>query len=256
MAFPNFKGKHAHDSMIDPSEFKRYSQKIGKWPSYPAPKGVIFCYDRELMKHVIDNHKTEQKEGFYGDFRFLSETKGKVALLGNFGIGAPIAGTLLEELISFGVKRFISIGTAGTLQRDLGIGDIVVCDSAIRDEGTSHHYAKPSKFAYASKQLTAKIKSALNQKGIQYASGTSWTIDAPYRETVAEARRYQHEGILTVEMEASALFAIAEYRKIQIGSIFTISDSLAELKWKPDFESKQLRKGLETLYRVAIDVLQ
>ena len=51
-------------------------------------------------------------------------TKGKVAIAGNFGIGAPVAGTILEELIAFGVKRFISIGTAGTLQKNIKIGGL------------------------------------------------------------------------------------------------------------------------------------
>jgi purine-nucleoside phosphorylase len=90
---------------------------------------------------------------------------------------------------------------------------------------------------------------------LKYFVGTSWTIDAPYRETVAEAKQYQKEGVATVDMEASALFAVAKYRKVELGSIFTISDSLAELEWKPKFHLNKTKKGLETLYKVAVDVL-
>ena len=56
-------------------------------------------------------------------------------------------------------------------------------------------------------------------------------------------------------MEASALFAVAQYRNVELGAIFTISDSLAELNWEPKFYSKKTVKGLETIYKVAVDAL-
>ncbi|RMG83400.1 MAG: purine phosphorylase [Bacteroidetes bacterium] len=255
MGFPNLKNKHAKDSMFTPSEFMAYQKKLGKYPKFKPPIGVIFCYDRNLMEFILENHKTTKVEGFYGEMYLLDETNGKVAVIGKFGIGAPVVVTLLEELIAFGIKKFISIGTAGTLQKDIKIGSLVVCEKAIRDEGTSHHYLKSSKYAYASKEMTNKIKKSLDKLKQKYIVGTSWTIDAPYRETVAEARQYQKEGVATVEMEASALFAVAQYRNVELGALFTISDSLAELEWKPKFHLKKTKKGLEILYKVAVDVL-
>ncbi len=224
MAFPNFKNKHANDSMFSPKDYLEYQKKREKYDKFNPPEGVIFCYSKELMEHVLENHKTKKVQRFYGEMYLLSETKNKVAIAGKFGIGAPVVATLLEELIAFGVKRFISIGTAGTLQKNLKVGDLVVCEKAIRDEGTSHHYLKPSKYAYASKVMTQRIENALDALKQKYFVGTSWTVDAPYRETVAEARQYQKEGVATVEMEASALFAVAQYRGVEIGAMFTISD--------------------------------
>ena len=75
------------------------------------------------------------------------------------------------------------------------------------------------------------------------------------RETVAEARHYQAEGVATVEMEASALFAVAAFRGVEMGAMFTVSDSLASLKWKPEFHSELTQKGLETIYRAAVHAL-
>lgn len=207
------------------------------------------------MKYILKNHKTKKVACFYGDTYLLSETNNQVAVIGNFGIGAPVVATILEELIAFGVKNFISVGTAGSLQKNIAIGDIIVCEKAIRDEGTSHHYLKASKYAVASKEMVSKIKESLQRRGLLYHAGTSWTIDAPYRETVAEARQYQREGVLTVEMEASALFAIARYRKVKSGAVFTVSDSLAELEWNVQFHSKNTKGCLVTLYHVALDAL-
>lgn len=255
MTFPNLRNKHSKDALIEPKEFMNYLKKIGKYPKFKAPEGMIFCYQRTLLKHIIENHEVTKAEGFYGDIYLLKETEDKIAVIGNFGIGAPIAVTLLEELIAFGVKKFMSIGTAGTLQKDIEIGDLMICERAIRDEGTSHHYLKRSKYAYASKEMTEKIKNVLEKNKIKYFIGTSWTIDAPYRETIAEAKKYQKEGVATVEMEAAALFAAAQYRKVEMGALFTISDSLAELEWKPKFHSEKTEKGLEQIYIIARDVL-
>ena len=66
---------------------------------------------------------------------------------------------------------------------------------------------------------------------------------------------YQEEGVLTVEMEASALFALGKHRNIEVGAIFTISDSLADLKWKPEFHSEKVVKGLQTIFEVALNSL-
>lgn len=255
MGFPNLKNKHAEDSMYSPKEFMSYQKKMGKYPKFKAPYGVIFCYNQKLMDHILKNHELTEADCFAGKIFLLNETKGKIAIVGKFGIGAPVVAVLLEDLIALGIKRFISVGTAGTLQKDIKLGDIMVCEKAIRDEGVSHHYLKYSKYAHASKEMTEKIKKSLEKFNQKYFIGKSWTIDAPYRETVAEARQYQKEGVATAEMEAAALFAVAQYRKVKLGTILTISDSLAELEWKPNFYSNKTKKGLEILYKVALDAL-
>lgn len=255
MVFPNLKNKYSKDSMFTPSEFMAYQKKRGKYPKFKPPVGVIFCYQGSLWEHILENHKTTKVEGFSGEMYLLNETNRKIAVIGKFGIGAPAVVTLLEELIAFGVKKFISVGVAGTLQKDIKIGSLVVCEKAVRDEGTSHHYLKHSKYAYASRKITDKIKKSLEKFKQKYFVGTSWTIDAPYRETIIEAKQYQKEGVATVEMEASALFAVAQYRNVELGAIFTISDSLAELEWKPKFHLKKTKTDLEILYKVAVDVL-
>jgi uridine phosphorylase len=252
MTFPNFKNKHANNSMFSPKDYLDYQEKREKYDKFNPPEGIIICYSGDLMKYVLKNYKTTKVKRFYGEMYLLNETKNKVAILGKFCIGAPVVVSILEELIAFGVRRFISIGTAGTLQKNLNIGDLVVCEKAIRDEGASYHYLKASKYAYASKKMTEKIKKILDVLEKKYIIGTSWTVDAPYRETVAEVLQYQKEGVATVEMETSALFAVSQYRGVEMGAIFTISDSLAELQWYPKFHFKETKEGLKTLYKVAV----
>ena len=135
------------------------------------------------------------------------------------------------------MSEFISLGTAGTLQSAIKIGDLVLCDRAIRDEGTSHHYLPPGKYSYPSKVLTERLAQALNIQGAPYILGplgqqTPFIAKPSLRPSFTNL-----EGVATVEMEAAALFAVAEFRKISLAAAFTISDSLADLKWHPEFHS-------------------
>jgi uridine phosphorylase len=103
--------------------------------------------------------------------------------------------------------------------------------------------------------MTAALGAALGESGLAFRTGVSWTIDAPYRETVAEARHYQAEGVLCVEMEAAALFAVAQVRGVRLASAFVISDSLADLAWNPRFGDPAVQAGLIGLYQVALTAL-
>jgi uridine phosphorylase len=253
--YPNFPGKHAHDAFFSPRDFVDYRRRIGRLPDFPIPEGMIFCYQRSLYEHVLAARRVTPAGGFGGEFSLLTDTGGRIGIIGNFGIGAPVVTILLEELAAFGVRRFVSIGTAGALARDLRIGDVVVCDRAIRDEGVSHHYLPAAKYAHASPLLTDRLDLAFRESGVSPVRGTTWTIDTPYRETVAEARHYQREGVLTVEMEAAALFAVAEYRGVDLASAVTISDSLADLVWDPHFHAAPTQDGLERLFRAAVAAL-
>lgn len=256
MGFPNLKDKHARGALFSAADFMAYLRRVGFYPRFKPPHGMILCYQASLMEYILKKHKTTRVNGLGGATYLLDETGGRVGVAGKFGIGAPAAVTNFEELIAFGVKRFISIGTAGALRKGVDIGDIMVCERAIRDEGTSYHYLKPSKYAYPSRALTAAIRAALKAGGVEFFSGTTWTVDAPYRETVAEVKKYQKEGVSTVEMEASALFAAAKVRRVPIATMFTISDSLADLKWAPQFHHRRTTRGLEDLYRAALAVLR
>ena len=254
MSYPNHPEKHGEQALVSPERALEYLRSTGRYPSGSPPEGVIFCYQRGLWDYIRSEHVRVWFDSFY-EVRMLDDTDDRVGAVGGFGVGAPVACLVLEHLIAFGVKRFVSIGTAGSLQKDMAIGDIVVCQKAIRDEGTSHHYLATSKYAFPSREMTSRLAESLKQRNVPHRLGESWTIDAAFRETIAETRRYQEEGVATVEMEASALFAVAEYRGVEMAAIFTVSDSLADLEWRPEFSSPATKKGLQILYEVALESL-
>jgi len=255
MAFPNFRNKHTHEALVTPRAYLAYARSRGTVPKGCPPEGLIIAYHKNLIQYVCKHHRTRRVRGFFGEMFLLHETGKRVAIIGDFGIGAPGAVIHLEEFIEWGVPKFVSVGTAGGLQKSLKVGDLVLCERAIRDEGCSHHYLRPSKYAYPSPVLTDRVRTALQSRRLKFRSGTSWSIDTPYRETISEARGYRREGVLTVEMEAAALFAVGEYRKVQVAALFSVSDLLTELPWNPKFHLRRNQAGLEKIYRVAVDAL-
>lgn len=254
MPVPLSHAKYAEKALFEPQDFLSYIKKQNLLPdNLVPPKRVILSYQRSLFDYVVENHKVSVPEGYFKNhLRYLDETDGTVAIAGHFGIGAPAAAIMLEELIAFGVKEFISIGTAGALVPGLHPGALVVCTGAFRDEGLSYHYVPGGSHALPDEQLTRALMSHFEEAKISFRQGMSWTTDAIYRETAHEVESRKEKGALVVEMEASALFTVARYRKCPLSACFTISDSLAEPEWKPEFLSEKTSVGLETLYHTAL----
>ena len=253
MPFPNFPNKYRETTLTNWNDIWEYRKNIGRYPDIDPPKGVIFTFQSTLMIYIINNYAVKKIENIHGDFYLLEQTQGNIGICGNFGIGAPSAAILLEKLAAFGVKNFIAIGTAGALQKELKLGNIVVCDRAIRDEGTSYHYIPAGKYSHPSERINQKIKEIIEQMGLEYTSGTSWTTDAVFRETIKEIEYYKEEGVLTVDMEASAIFAVAHALNVDVGSIFTISDYLGDGEWKLYFHLTD--EHLQTLFKIALNTL-
>jgi len=154
------------------------------------------------------------------------------------------------------VQRFLSVGLAGGLQTDVQPGDVVVCDGAIRDEGTSYHYLAPTRYAEASPEMVERLTRSLHSQGVAHTFGVSWTTDAPYRETLRQVQAYQREGIKTVEMEAAALFVVGHCLERQVGAAFGVDDTLADLHWRHEADRGRIQHSLERLLEAAIVCLQ
>jgi uridine phosphorylase len=158
-------------------------------------------------------------------------TKGKNILIFHPGVGSPVAAAMFEEVIALGCKNFISCGSAGALDKSIAIGHIIVPTVAVRDEGVSYHYLPPGREVSANKEGVVAIESVLKYYHCEYLLVKTWTTDAIYRETVARVQRRRAEGCLVVEMEAAALFAIAQFRGVQLAQILYCSDDVSNTDW-------------------------
>lgn len=173
-----------------------------------------------------------------------------VSVTGPF-IGAPYAVMLLETLIAWGARKIIFLGWCGAVSEKVKIGDIVLPTSAVIDEGTSSHYGKADNGrSHASSSLVSMIRRVLEEKKIDFHAGEIWTTDAVFRETRQNVSDHRQNGILAVEMELSALFSVARFRRVAIAGVLVVSDELSVLEWRPGFKDQRFARGRRTAYRM------
>lgn len=170
-------------------------------------------------------------------------------------MGSSPAAMMLEELIACGARQVVEVGLCGGFGPNTGVGDIIVASEAFVDEGTSGHYFRNPKRFSTSDRTTGAIKEALADASVALKLGGIWTTDAPYRETRAKLRGFQKLGAVGVNMETSALLAIAEYRGIEVGSIQVVSDLLGRTNWMPGFHEEIVSERSVKAAGVALDAL-
>ena len=159
-------------------------------------------------------------------------------------IGAPAAALSLEAAIARGVREVLIVGSAGSLRDDLPIGSTVLVTGAEREDGTSHHYLAAGEVVAADPDLTDRLEGCAAARGLSPVRGRSWTIDAAYRETVDAIRRHREAGVLVVEMEAAAIFAVSRVRGVRSALIVGVSDELCHREWRPGFGDERYADAL------------
>lgn len=220
------------------------------------PKLLIFCPQAGLLRHAVRQWRGKLVKGFFGGTYLLAKAKNRVAVAGQFGVGAPVIGVLVEEFSAWGVEQFVLLGMAGGLQPSLDCGDLVLVETAVRDEGTSYHYLPPEQTVAASSKLTSELETAVTETKLPLQKGTTWTTDAPYRETAAKVAHFQQLGVQTVEMETAALFAVAHYSQVEAAALLAVSDSLADGTWRPASKPKLPENQLKQALGVFIEMHQ
>jgi uridine phosphorylase len=202
-----------------------------------TPEHCVLCFFRDTIdkvvrekqaKIVVDNRWEDGPHPIYE----IEHKQRRVAFY-HPGIGAPFAAGLLEEAIAFGCRKFMVCGGCGVLEQGIALGDLIVVTAAVRDEGVSYHYLPPAREVDVDPVAIASLESVLQDQGIFYRLGKTWTTDAAYRETRSRIARRRREGCITVEMEAAALIAVAQHRKVLLGQVLYAGDDLSGETWDP-----------------------
>jgi len=237
-----------HDAIIFPKKGK-HSPQLG-------PVGVIAGTETDLtlLCRLLDFDKTQSQKLFTSRLYVSGQPNADFSLSGPL-IGAPYAAMVLETLIAWGVRKILFLGWCGSISTKAKIGDIIVPTSAIIDEGTSGHYKKDdNRMSFPSELMVAKLRAALDQKCLKYHHGPVWSTDAIYRETRDKVENYQRQDVIGVEMEISALFTVAQFRKVDIGAMVVVSDELAAFKWRPGFKMDAFKHGRKAACTVIRDI--
>lgn len=154
---------------------------------------------------------------------YLADLHGTPILVCSTGMGGPSVAIGLEELARLGITDFIRVGTTGSLQSYLNLGDVVINSGAVRLDGTSAHYAPVEFPAAADLQLTNALVEAAQeleipyQVGVSVSSDTFWPGQERYdsftgyvpRRFQGSLKEWQALGCTNMEMEAATLFTVA-----------------------------------------------
>lgn len=147
------------------------------------------------------------------------------------GTGASAAVNEYEELFALGIESIVVFGTCGVLDSSIKDCAILLPTLAYRDEGTSFHYAQASQTIAVNVNTHTQMKQFFQTHAIAYREAKVWTTDGFYRETRNKVERMKAAGYTCVDMECSALAALAQFRRKRIAQFFYSADNLDQKQW-------------------------
>ena len=196
----------------------------------PMPIRAIACFFHEVIAEIAQQGARQigafgVELGGHPIYRLTVEDQTTAVF--HPGVGAPLSVLHVEQAIASGVSKVIACGGAGAVVPGLALGHVVVPTAAVRDEGTSYHYYPATREIPADPAAVAAATEVLDERGVPYTVGKTWTTDAPFRETAAKIRARRDEGCITVEMETAALLAVAQARKVAFAQYLYAGDDVS-----------------------------
>jgi len=175
------------------------------------------------------------------------------------GIGCPSAAIAIEELHAVGVDTVIRVGTTGALQRGIEIGDMVVATGAAKDEGTTRRYEKDTVPAVPDYHVLSALVDSAEANDEDVHVGPIASDDAFYAETEEHVENWEAAGLLSVEMEAAAVFSLARRKGMRSGAICTVDGNLVEGTQKGETDDEELpekaRNNVERAIAITLDAV-
>ena len=241
------KKTHAAPSIFSPKALLREARRQKGIDAIDVPRVCVLDPDGDIVGRL---RSTGQARSFrawpcYHTELDTFDLAGREIGIVGCAVGAPFAVLIAEELFASECHFLVSITSAGQITPAGKPPYFVVIDRALRDEGTSYHYAIPSEYSEADSHLVAMAAHALKTKGVNIVIGSSWTTDAPFRETEEAIAVARSKGILAVEMEAAALYAFARATNKNVLCLAHVTNTMAVAE--RDFEKGEADGTVDAL---------
>lgn len=245
-------------SVFAPSALLREARRQKRLEAIAVPSVCILDPDGDLVRSLRATAKAEPFVGwpcYHTELDCFSLGGQEVGIIGRV-VGSSFAVLVAEELFASGCRLLVSLTSAGQIVPSGPPPYFVIIDRALRDEGTSYHYAPPSEFADADIQLIATASKAMSGLEQRCVVGSSWTTDAPFRETAEAIEAARAKNILAVEMEAAALYAFARAAGVRLLCLAHVTNTMG--RSGEDFEKGEANGADDALAVVAhlIDALR
>lgn len=239
----------SRDPIIKPTDFlKKY-----------LPEKCVITFFRKELNQFVSEHKLPVIGYLHSEvldipiYDYRSENE-HLCITMPFSTAPGAAGTI-EELHAMGCNKFVICGGAGALVKGSKVGEIIIPALAVRDEGTSYHYVEPSREIACHQAALENAITILNEMGVPFTTGKTWTTDAMYRETPDMIKQRRKEGCVTVEMETAAFFAVSKYYNIPLVQLLYAGDDVSGSSW--DARNWNTQKNIrENLIQCAVELIK
>jgi uridine phosphorylase len=234
-------------SAFTPQNLLREARRQKGVAASTVPAVCVLDPDGDMLRQAKREGRAALDAGwacYHTELYRLPADNGEIGIIG-CAVGAPFAVLIAEQLFASGCGLLISMTSAGQLVELRPPPYFILIDRALRDEGTSYHYLKPTRFSHADAALIELLGGALAGLRLPIERGATWTTDAPFRETEEVIAARRNEGLLAVEMEAAALYAFALVRQKPVVCFAHVTNQMALIEG--DFEKGEAHGAIDAL---------
>lgn len=250
--------KHEYPIMeFDDEKIAKINPSTFAWTTFETDK-LIITFFPEIMERLKDEEKIAPYLTIGGEnpvyiYKFVDAD----VLITLGYVGCPACGGNLDLFQEMGAKKVMFCGGGGVLDKNIEVGQLLLVDGAIRDEGFSYHYLEPSRCVYANKEVNDKVAKYLEEHEVPYMRGLAWTTDAIFRETPDRIERRKAEGAKIVEMEQAGNLAVAQCRGFSYAALIYGGDDVSQKEWNSrNWNSRDgIRYNLVMLCKELVEVL-
>lgn len=219
-------------------------------------KTVLMPGDPLRAKYLAETYLEDvvQFNAVRNMFGYTGTYKGKKISIMGSGMGMPSIGIYSYELFTqYDVENIIRIGSAGSMQKDVHIRDVIIAQGSCTDSNFAYQYELPGTFsAISSYSLLEKAVTLAKEKKINYHVGNVLASDIFYHADTTSTEKWSRMGVLAVEMESYALFTTAAYLGKNALTLLTISDSL--VNDEPETTAEEREKTFTAMMEVALEI--
>jgi len=226
---PLLDNKHVQSpSVFRPAALLREARRQKQLADVDVPSVCVLDPDGDIVRRLRASAQAKPFESwpcYHTSLDVFTLGGCSVGIVG-CAVGAPFAVLIAEELFACGCRLLLSVTSAGQIVPAGKPPYFIIIDRALRDEGTSYHYAAPSEYAEANPDLVTLAAAALKDTGLRTFVGATWTTDAPFRETNEAIAAAKARGLFAVEMEAAALYSFARAANAQVLCIAHVTNTM------------------------------
>ena len=250
---PILSNKHYIESSVFTAEnLLREARRQKSLARGHVPRVCILDPDGDIVRWLVGAHRADnhpQWACYHTDLFTFAHDDVQFGIVG-CAVGGSFAVLVAEELFASGCELLISVTSAGQVAEINDPPYFVLVEKALRDEGTSYHYLPPSDFSCIGPAVLASLEGVFTQAPVPVYRGATWTTDAPFRETESAVAHCRSLGIMAVEMEAAALYALAEARQKSVVCLAHVTNRMARIEG--DFEKGVAGGSRDALHVVAL----